>query len=73
LDEKEKRDRNDEIGGSDQKIRDKMQTHQSGIPQVTMAVRHEAVLAKETRKEVHTTAHNAGKRVNTFIDPTVWW
>ena len=37
-----------------------------------MAVRHKAVLAKETRKEVHTTqTHDAEKHVNTFIDPTV--
>ena len=61
LDEKEERNRNDEISGGDQKIRDQMQTHQSRIPQVTMAVRHEAVLAKESRKEIHTTQiHNAG-------------
>src|SRR5205085_9069941 len=54
-DEKDQRDRNDEIGGGDQKIRNQMQSHQSRIPKVTMAVRHEAVLTKETRKQIYTT------------------
>jgi len=38
-----------------------------------MAMRHEAVLAKETRKEVHPQTPQCGKRVKTFIDPTVCW
>jgi hypothetical protein len=30
-----------------------MQPHQAGIPQVAVALRHETVLAKETREKVH--------------------
>src|SRR4030095_357460 len=29
------------------------QAHQSRVPQITVAVRHKTVLAKETRKKVH--------------------
>jgi hypothetical protein len=45
---------NDEVRSRDQKIRDQMQPHQAGIPQVAVAMRHETVLAKETRKKAHT-------------------
>src|SRR5262249_55195666 len=53
-DEKQKRGRNGEISGGDQKIRNEVEAHQPRIPQVTMAVRHKAVLAKETREKIHT-------------------
>ena len=44
---------NDEISGRDQKIRDQVQPHQAGVPQVAVALWHETVLTKETREKVH--------------------
>ena len=49
-----KRKRDDKVSGCDQKIRDQVQPHQAGIPQVAVAMWHETVLAKETRKKAHT-------------------
>src|SRR5207249_11834124 len=53
-----KRKRDDEVSGRDQKIRDQVQPHQAGVPQVAVAMRHETVLAKETPENVHTSQTN---------------
>ena len=53
-----KRKRDDEVSGRNQKIRDQMQPHQAGIPQVAVAMRHETVLTKETPEKVHTSQTN---------------
>src|SRR5947207_15827492 len=66
-----KRKRDDEVSGRDQKIRDQMQPHQAGIPQVAVAMRHETVLAKENPEKVHTSQTNFAGSGNSFIDPTV--
>ena len=49
---------NDEVRSRDQKIRDQMQAHQARIPQVTMAMRHETVLTKETLEKFHPSQTN---------------
>ena len=55
----------DEVRGRDQKIRDQMQPHQARVPQVTMAVRHETVLTKETLEKFHP------RQTNFAADPSI--
>jgi hypothetical protein len=62
---------NDEVRSRDQKIRDQMQAHQAGIPQVTMAMRHETVLAKETLEKFHPNQTNFAASASIPSSPTL--
>jgi hypothetical protein len=48
-----------------------MQAHQAGIPQVTMAMRHETVLAKETLEKFHPSQTNFAASTSIPSSPTL--
>jgi hypothetical protein len=60
---------NDEVRSRDQKIRDQMQPHQAWVPQVTMAMRHETVLAKETLEKFHPSQTNCAANASIPSSP----
>ncbi|PZR74961.1 MAG: hypothetical protein DLM52_08585 [Chthoniobacterales bacterium] len=51
--EVDERERDGEIGGRDEEIGDEMKADETGIPEITMAMGHETVVAEKRREEVH--------------------
>ena len=64
-----KRKRDDEVSGCDQKIRDQVQPHQAGVPQVAVAMRHETVLAKETLEKFHPSQTTFAANASIVLSP----